>query len=164
MSTILLIEFLQIESQEEVVLIYLKTDCITRRSGRSKEILLIENLEIVSREEVVVIYLKQIESRKEVVAIHLETDCITRRSGKMFLCSKIKIEIVMKKSIKTTRSAKSHYIRRVVKQHLNEIHSTSNVENTNELLNCGNAINFSDESIIIICYIKILIIFWLKTH
>nr|XP_047142227.1 uncharacterized protein LOC124816627 isoform X1 [Hydra vulgaris] len=63
----------------------------------------------------------------------------------------------MKKSIKTTRSAKSHYIRRVVKQHLNEIHSTSNVENTNhstsnventnELLNCGNAINFSDESI-----------------
>ncbi|XP_065684884.1 uncharacterized protein LOC124807784 [Hydra vulgaris] len=53
----------------------------------------------------------------------------------------------MKKSIKTTRSAKSHYIRRVVKQHLNEIHSTSNVENTNELLNCGNSINFSDESI-----------------
>ena len=55
----------------------------------------------------------------------------------------------MKKSISSTRSAKSHYIRRVVKQHLSEIHSASNADNRNELLNCDfeRAKNFSDKSI-----------------
>ena len=66
MSTVLLIKHLQIESREEVVVTYFETDCITRRSGKSKEILLVENLRIVSREEVVVINLKQIASREEV--------------------------------------------------------------------------------------------------